>query len=216
MQSQVVALGSHDHKANEHMKQSLGICAHDHILSRKLFQQCASALGPKFAIVGDWLDLEKLPTYDEGEQPPADSPDYAQGEYPQDRLIAFVREYLLSVDSGIVVSENWGAKREHAGQLRQLGRRVVWYGDTDVYHIVTKEMIDDDDAIEAAVVAAHHWQTSVCSSCTSAPPDEIQDEAFIDEIVRNTRHIFIPAFDGTGYLIWSLERSTGQRQAGTT
>jgi hypothetical protein len=25
----------------------------------------------------------------------------------------------------------------------------------------------------------------------------------LDEIVENTQHVFVPAFDGSGYLIWS-------------
>lgn len=59
--------------------------------------------------------------------------------------------------------------------------------------------------IEAAIVASHHWQTGVCSSCAKVPKDDILDELFLDEIVEDTEHIFIPAFDGSGYLIWSPE-----------
>jgi hypothetical protein len=78
---------------------------------------------------------------------------------------------------------------------------VACYGDNEVYHIVTPA-ITDPDLVEAAVVASHHWQTGVCSACAAVPDGDIPDEAFLDGIVDNTRHIFIPAFDGSGYLIW--------------
>jgi hypothetical protein len=57
--------------------------------------------------------------------------------------------------------------------------------------------------IEAAVATRHQWQTNVCSACISVPEGDIPDEAFLDEIVQNTEHIFMPAFDGSGYIIWS-------------
>ena len=153
-----------------------------------------------FAIFGEWLDLEELIDYDRGELGPTG--EYSIGERPTERLVAFVRDYLRTTRNGIVLSENWGADRVDIAKMLWPPPRVACYRDNEVYHILTPE-ITDLDSIEAAVSGSHHWQTNVCSSCARVPEGDIPSEAFLDEIVENTKHIFIPAFDGDGYLVWS-------------
>jgi hypothetical protein len=33
---------------------------------------------------------------------------------------------------------------------------------------------------------------------------DIPSEEFLDEIVEESRHLFVPASDGAGYLIWGV------------
>jgi hypothetical protein len=123
-------------------------------------------------------------------------------ERPVAHLVAFVQDYLRSNESSIVVCENWAWERKHIALQPWPPPRLSCYGDHEVFHIVTPEM-SDPEQVEAAVVDRHYWQTGVCSACAHVPEGDIPDEAFLDEIVRNTKHIFIPAFDMGGYLIWS-------------
>ncbi|MCC7084421.1 MAG: hypothetical protein IT427_05385 [Pirellulales bacterium] len=83
-----------------------------------------------------------------------------------------------------------------------MGTRFAYYGDNEVYHIVTLD-VSDPEKIEAAVAASHHWQTGICTSCNKVPDEDIPNEGWFDEVVRKTEHIFIPTFEGSGYLIWS-------------
>jgi hypothetical protein len=195
-----IQLPSNDNKAREHILASLSICAHDHILSAKLLEHFRKASGTFHAIIGDWYNLDQMPSYDRAVEPPPGS--YLPGYYPQDLLVKFVSDYLQGNEKAVVVSENWGAKREHVARWVLSRPRVVYFGNDEVYHIVTPD-VTDPDLIEASIIEAHHWQTNVCSSCRHLPEGDSVDESFLDEITHNAKHIFVPAFDLTGYLIWS-------------
>lgn len=195
-------LGEHDEKAKRHFAESLAVCAQDHLLSRKLLNRLSNSTGPMYAIVGHWFDLATLTTYDYTVLAPSGTSPIADGERARDRLVAFIREYLLTTQGAAVISENWGAEQHHIEKWAWRPPRVACFGDNEVYHILTPD-ITDPEMIEAAIVARHHWQTGVCFTCSIVPAGDIPDESFLDEIVDHTRHLFIPAFDGSGYLIWS-------------
>ena len=73
----------------------------------------------------------------------------------------------------------------------------------DVYHILMSAD-DNYDAIECAIrESTHHWGMGVCTLHEGVQPTEPLSKAVIDEIVADTVHIFTPALDGEGYLIWS-------------
>ena len=204
MRSTFVELGGGDQKAKDHLLESLAICAH-HSLSKKLLERFSNATGPMFAIGADWIPLDRLIKYEHGWTPPKGSPPYDAGDLPRDRLVGFVQKHLQSSRDAIVVCENFGAERRHIAKWPWPPPRIACFGDDEVYHLVTPD-ITDPDLIEAAVVSRHHWQTGVCSSCARVPEEDIPNEEFLDEIVENTKHIFVPAFDDSGYIIWTPRR----------
>lgn len=201
LKSMVVELGCDDKKAKEHFLDSLSICSHDHILSRKLLHHFAAASGPMLAVIGDWFDLAQMEAYDY--TIPAPQGQYANGDRPSELLVSFVQKYLQATPNGVVICENWGANRK-TYENWQWGPAppVSCFGDNEVYHILTPQTTDPE-TIEDTIRAAHQWQTNVCSQCAHVPEGDIPNEAFLDEIVQNAKYIFIPAFDGSGYLIWS-------------
>jgi len=202
MKSAVFELGEDDKKALALFQESLFVCAHNHVFSRMLLAHFATARGPMFAIIGDWHNLGEMVNYDYPISPPKGSTPFEAGFYPREQLVAFVKEHLRSAADAVVMSENWGASRKTTSIWLWPPPRFACFGDDEVYHFVTPD-ITDTDMIEASVLASHHWQTGVCSSCADVPDGEIPGEGFLEEIVRNTKHIFIPAFDGSGYLIWT-------------
>lgn len=202
MRSKICDIITQFENAKIYILSSLRICANDHVLSAKLLDRFSRATGSIAAIVGDWFDFDRLASFDscpagsEGEE-------YAKGERPTERLVAFVSEFLDKTENAIVICENWGAERRDIANWIWPPPRVACLSDKDVYHILTKEM-NNLEMIEATVVPRHYWQTGICSTCHYFPDGDIPNHEFIDNVVYNTRKIFIPAFDNTGYLIWTL------------
>jgi hypothetical protein len=205
MKSTLVALGGNDEKARSHIIESLSVCANDDLLSRKIIGRFSMAVGPIYAIIGDWLQLDQMSAYDYMIPAPEGSPPFSAGDRPTERLVGFVKDYLRANKAAIVLCENWAAARKDVTELAKWPYqppRIAFYGDQELYHAVTPEMTAPA-SIEDSIVPRHHWQTGVCSSCEQVPDGDIPNEGFLDKIVSNTKHIFIPAFDGSGYLIWS-------------
>src|SRR5262245_4118656 len=150
----IIELGSDDKKANAMILDSMSICAHDHVPSRKLLDRVSTASGPMFAIVGDWIDLDQLASYDDYMAAPAG--EVASGERTTERLVAFVGKYSRTIKDALVLCENWGAERKHVANWPWPPPRVAYYGDNEVYHILTPD-ITDPELIEAAVAPRHHW-----------------------------------------------------------
>lgn len=194
-----VPLGQDDEKARTLMLSSLTICAHNHIISRMLLERFAGAKGPYTAIVGDWYNLSAMRHYDSTVQPAA-TPLPAHRTHRV--LVYFVRRYLDETKDAVVVSENWAAER--ADNWLCPPPRLAFLGDNEVYHILTPE-VSDPELIEDSITSRHHWQTGVCSSSTRVPTGDDVTIEWVGEIVANARHIFVPAFDGSGYLVWSPE-----------
>lgn len=202
MRTKSVELGPHDEEARHHILDSLSICAHSHILSRKLLDRFSGATGSIVAIAGDWFDFDRISSYDSCPAGPVGE-EYASGERPTERLVALVSEFLAENEDAIVLCENWGAERGDLERWPWPPSRISCLGDKDVYHILTPGM-NNPEIIEAAVVPRHHWQTGVCSMCACVPVGDIPNEEFLDDIVRMSKKIFVPAFDNTGYLIWNI------------
>jgi hypothetical protein len=204
--SNYVNLGPDDAKARSLILESLGVCAYDHLLSRKILERATAATGPMTAIFGSGIDLDLLSSYDCCWPVPDDSEfqyDGATLEHTTERLVRFIAEYLTSTADAVVVCENWLAQRATIADIGSPPPRIACFGDGEVYHLLTPD-ITDLDAIEDTIVARGRYQTGICSTSRSVPEGDIPDEGFLDEVVRNARHIFVPAFDGSGYLIWSL------------
>ncbi|MDG3002488.1 hypothetical protein [Paludisphaera mucosa] len=209
--SSIVPEAGGDHeKASRWILESPSVCAHDHVFSRKLLDRFANARGSIFAVMsGDVWPNDLLVRSDTVRfSHPAEWP---EDERPVVRLSIVMREYLQSSADAVVVCENGAANaRTFIDRQTEDPPPVSCFGD-EVFHIVTPD-VTDLDAIENAIGSRHHWQTGVCSRCQEPPKSDIDDAWFLDEIVDHTAHIFVPAFDGGGYLIWSPEvRDSGRR-----
>jgi hypothetical protein len=188
-----------NHNAKSFIMGSLEICAYGHILSRKLLSRLSSATGPMYAIMGERINADLLKAHDFSIAPPDGE---ETGKRPVEILVSIIGDYLKTTQDAVVLCENWAASRGDVAKWPWPPPQVACYGDSEVYHVLTHE-ITEPELIEAAIVSRHHWQTGVCSSCPHVPQGDIPDEGFLEEIVRNTRHLFLPAFDGSGYLLWS-------------
>ncbi|MEO8271827.1 MAG: hypothetical protein ABI557_19035, partial [Aureliella sp.] len=158
MATTILRLGIDDVKARSHIINSLEVCAFDHVLSRLLLTQFLTTQGDAIAIVGDWYNLAEMATYDYVVSAPANSRPYAEGDRPREHLISFLKSFLETTPSGIVISENWGWNRADVPKQVWPPKRVSYFDD-DVYHILDVDLADDD-SIERAVVPRHHWQTT--------------------------------------------------------
>jgi hypothetical protein len=194
-----LTLDPDNHNARSFILKSLEICAHDHIFSTKLLRRLSSATGPMYAILGERISADLLKAHDFTLAPPDGE---ETGRRPTEILVSIVGDYLGTTQNAVVMCENWAACRSDIGKWLWPPPLVACYGDSEVYHLLTHE-ITDLELIEAAIAPSHHWQTGVCSSCVHVPDGDIPDEGFLDEIVRNTRYLFLPAFDGSGSLLWS-------------
>jgi len=201
MKTAILRLGKTDEKAKKHILASLDICAFQHVLSRKLFSQFQAATGDVIAIVGDWYNLKQMPDYDHYIPAPSSDLPFMEGDRPRDQLISFVKTFLEVTHHGIVVSENWGWNREDVQKQLWPPERVSFFND-EVYHVLTPDMVNYD-AIDRAVAPRHHWQTTVCARSEIIPGHEIAGSGFFDRLVRELNHLIVPAFNCSGYLIWS-------------
>lgn len=202
-------LGENDPRAKAQVFENLEMGAYEHTLSKKLLERFSVAGGEMRAIAFESLDLNYPYLYKYSSYVGGKSAADAIGtepvpwtDFPIWGLIEFLEKWLYSSKNAVVVCENLAARRKHlASSPRE--SRTVCYGD-EVYHILTSADAASRDAIECALrESEHHWATGVCSRHTSIPERNIQSEAFFDAIVANTAHIFTPALDGEGYLIWS-------------
>lgn len=204
------AFSDSDPRARKQIFANLAMGATQHALTRKLLSRFSEATGSYFAIAFEFLDVDRLPdfsyaTYSGGKRwyEAAGTQDVSQGDSPIGGLICFLREFLRSSKEAVVLCENWGDSRtEYLANWRPRESRVVYHAE-DVYHVLTSKD-DDDDSIECVIRESRdHWATGVCSSCSEVPQGDILQDGILNAIVANTRHIFTPALDGEGYLVWS-------------
>ena len=200
----IIELEESDAKARHHILQSLEVCAHNHYLSRMLLARLSAASGPILAIVGDWIKLDRTDDIDHTILPPKNQLPFVDGLSPDQRLVAFVEDYLCSIEYGVVICENWGWKPSHV-KLQLWPPKRIYYLNDDVYHVLEHGEADVD-TIERAVIPRHHWQTNLCTKYDKLPDGDALSAQVVDGLVRDARHVIVPAFDGSGYLIWSPAR----------
>jgi hypothetical protein len=202
-------LADTDHRAKAHVLKNIEAGAHEHALSKKLLLRFSAAGGPMVLIAYESLDLDSSLLYDDatyaGGQveapgwntvPWTDSPTWG--------LIDFLDGWLGTSDRALVVCENPFLTRQHLANAPRESRTCL-YGD-NVYHLLGREDFHARDAIESAIREWNfHWGTGVCASHVDIPEGEIPSERFFDEIAATTAHIFVPALDGAGYILWSPE-----------
>ena len=214
MKSKLILLAEDDHKARDLIRENLEVRAHDHTLSRKLLHYFARWGGPMRAIAPDWLNFNELASYSDGSLAPPGSPSYyAKGESTRDRLIMFVEEYLSVSNDAVAVCENSGAIRKRP-EFWSWGPAppMLFYRAEEIYHVLSSSGTNHEMIDNAISDSLGHWGTTVCSSSKYIPEGTLHDDSFLDEIVQNTKHICVPAFDHGGYMIWS---PTGGNRYGT-
>lgn len=200
-------LSPDDVKAKAYIIENLSIGAFEHTLTKKLLGRFASARGEMFAIAFESLDLNsehlyKYATYGGGKWV-IDEP-IVWTDSPRWGLIAFVDQWLQQSSEAVVVCENFFATRESI-RLNPRESRIALYGE-QVYHILSNEDAGHVPSIECALrESEHHWAAGICTLCREIPEAEIGSEEFFDEIVAHAAHVFTPAFDNEGYLVWSPE-----------
>lgn len=210
MKWKLFPIAESDPKAKKQVVENLSMGAWKHTLSRRLLTRFSDASGPMLLVAFDTLDLDvdylyAYATYEGGKGwfEASGKRVLPQEDCPIGGLVAFVEDYLRHTEHGVTICENWALTRnEYLASLVLHESRVAFFGD-EVYHILTN--VDTTfEAIETAVrESSHHWATGVCSSLEAVPQHDIPTEAVFDTIVANTAHIFVPALDGEGYLIWS-------------
>jgi hypothetical protein len=82
---------------------------------------------------------------------------------------------------------------------------MAFYGEEELYHVLSASNASHQMIDNAISDSLGHWGTGVCSRSEHIPAGILPDDSFLDQIVQNTKHIFIPAFDHGGYLIWSRD-----------
>jgi hypothetical protein len=224
-------LADNDPKAKGKVLENVSMGAFEHTLTKKLLSRFSDATGPMLLIAFDSLDAEAECLFDYGAYDGGKTLDEAAGKQsilqrdsPVGGLVQFLENYLRSRDNAVLFCERWTGTRT---------RLVNWppdwpplesqhlYFREEVYTVLKGEAASWD-SIEFTVREGNsHWATGVCSLCKKVPRGhvpgvvsptediasaEIPSEAFFDEIVANTAHIFTPALDGEGYLVWSPRR----------
>jgi hypothetical protein len=212
MKWQIYHLPDNDPKALKHIVENLSMGGwHQNALSTRLTARFSSAPGSAIAITFEQLDLERVEAFRwagayAGSKWLHDAlgPDkIPRSEFPITGMVQFVDEYLRGDEHSVVVCENWSGRRSEMAKWPYVNQSRMLYFGEQVYHLLkhgdtSLELIDDTISESKS-----HCGIGVCSSCEVVPDGEVHSEAFFDEIVGNTKHIFVPAFDGEGFLIWS-------------
>ena len=204
----MIRLDENDQKAWDWIAENLSICSHEHVFSRKLWARFATYRGPVVAFNLGIVDLSQLSSYMNSWGPlPRDKTtidDYPEEEWPETQINQFIADYLKSSDHAVVVIENANASRKMYKNWQWGALPPYWYyGDEEVYHILTPSDIGTDNIYNAIRQSFVNWGVGVCATCKTIPEKSITDDSFFDEIVSNTRHIFLPADDGCAFLIWT-------------
>ena len=207
-------LGDNDPKAREQVWENLKMGESvQNTLTPKLMARFSEARGPMLLIAFESLDLQADCLYKYGSYAGGKSLDDAVGSQKTSMidsaiggLVPFIQEHLHASKDAAVVCENPFTTRkdlvERSPELLPWESRVQFYGE-EVYHIVTSENTDFDSIESAVRESSHHWATGVCSFCKDVPRGDIDSETFFDTIAANTSHIFTPALDGEGFMVWS-------------
>lgn len=206
-----------DAAARTHILQNLATCAQEHTLSKKLLAHFAESRGPLLMIAFESIDLDypylyQYATYNGGKSDASTGEALSYFDSPIFGLIEFIQTWLGTSCDAAVLCENWLATREEATRGVADGSwesRPLCFGANQVYHVLTNDDCGNGDAIEATLrESQYYWAVGVCSRCADLPRGEIPSEAFFDEIVASTEHIFVPALDEEGFLVWSPRLST--------
>jgi hypothetical protein len=215
---------SHDAAARAHIFQNLEAGAREHTLSRRLLTRFAEADGPMLLIAFESLDLDyshlyECASYRGGQADPIGSEPSSWTDSPRWGLVECLDTWLRTSSDAIVLCENGLETREQATRGVADGSwesRILCFGANEVYHVLTKNDRGNGAAIEATLRESQsYWATGICSRGADLPRGDIPSEVFFDNIVANTEHIFVPALDEEGFLVWSPIMPSSERPNAT-
>ena len=206
--------------AEQFLVRSLEICAHDHDLSSRILDVVRKRSGRVQVMFEAWFDPNMVDRFDAFPAEPPGSPrrqnDDPHDDNPHDDMGRFVVEYHRHVPHALTMVEDWAthptervslfpdlSAADRAKYSLPAEDRLLYVGQSDLLSCVVGGEVLLDDA-EFLVRAKHQWQTGICTTCVALPPwHSIVDGAFVDGLVANLRHVFVPCFDTSGYLIWT-------------
>ena len=210
-------LEQNDRIAERFLVASLDLCAHDHSFSRRILDLVRKTPGRMQVIFDEWFDPRSADRFDAR---PKTLPGtvHRKDDNPHDDMGRFVVEYHRRVPQALTIVEDWAthpserielfpdlSAADRAKYSLPAEDRLLYVGQKDLLSCVAGTDVLLSDA-EFLGRAKHHWQTGVCTTCDTLPPwHSVVDDAFVDGLVANLRHVFVPCFDTDGYLIWSPE-----------
>ena len=201
--------------AEQFLIRSLEICAHDHDLSSRILDVVRKRSGRVQVMFEAWFDPNSADRFDAF---PAEPPGTVRrsDDNPFDEMGRFVVDYHRHAATALTVAEDWAADsktplprfpelsaEDRAQYSLPAEDRVLYYGRRDFYNCVSGCDVLLNDA-EFLVRPGAKWQTHICTTCSAVPKwGSIVNDAFVDGLVANLRHVFVPCFDASGYLIWT-------------
>jgi hypothetical protein len=201
-----------DSRAKALVLENLATGAREHALSKRLLARFSNASGPMVLVAFESLDLDyphlyKYATYRGGQSDPVGAEPFSWTDSPRWGLVEVLNKWLGTARDAVVLCENWLATCEEATRGAADGSwesRILCFGAKEVYHVLTNNDCGNGEAIEATLrESQYRCATGICSHCASLPPFDIPSESFFDDVVNSTEHIFVPALDEEGFLVWS-------------
>jgi hypothetical protein len=160
------------------------------------------------AIIPAWVKLGSLLSYQQGSVRPENAQG-ARDDNPLDSLVDFSEIHLRSRKDALIVCDNPASASKTIGIWTwSIPPRFMHYGHQDALYVL-ESATTSRETIDASLADSlgGKWGLAVCSSSRCVPSGESATEAFIDNVVKNTVHVLMPAFDGDGYVIWTTGRT---------
>ncbi len=201
--------------AEQFLVRSLEICAHDHDLSSRILDVVRKRSGRVQVMFEAWIDPNSADRFDAFPAKPRGTV-RSSDDNPSDEMGRFVVDYHRRAAAALTVAEDWAADsktplprfpelsaEDRAQYSLPTEDRVLYYGNRDFYNCVSGRDVLLEDA-EFLVQPGAKWQTHICTTCSAVPKwGSIVNDMFVDGLVANLRHVFVPCFDTSGYLIWT-------------
>ena len=172
-----------------------------HSLSQALLRSAALSSGSTFACVREGADRARLTDFEHGGivppgQKPASSADGA--------LVSLVMSDLLAARRICVMED--GLAKPSDPWLRKIGTGQYFLGD-DVFHFMVSGRTDEGRILQA-LRAAKSPPVFVGAICAIGPQVDLPPAGpvtrdLLDALVSAVVKIFVGAYDGEGYVVWS-------------
>jgi len=189
-----------------------------HILSQKLLFRLHDRTGKFFAIAYENIALDRVTDFKRGAfyaDPTLDGllgmcpyPPYTIS-HPLDGLADFIAEFLAKSDNNIAVLENSLQKPSFNWTID--AKRCVQIVGEGMYHVLTRQ--NDLRTIKTAIVDADtgNWLVGVLARDTEFFDGSSLTAEILGEIAMKAQHLFVSAFDGQGFLVWTPDCSTDNK-----
>ncbi len=162
------------------------------------------------------MDIGQMPTYDYATYDSGRQAlelfglkQSAIGDRPIDGVVLFLSEWIQSYPNGLILIEDPLSRRSNPNKSAEsramygLTSRLAFYNE-EVYYVVTNANSTPDNIEESIRDADYGTFVGVCTPGVTVPINNSLTESILADVANKTQHVFVPAFDGEGYLIWSL------------